>query len=149
MLFVGRHGSSRLVSTCRSFVISGMSRKVPFTLCASERASPGTNAARSASIVSLKPTSSATGVCTRYGRRERLVDPLHHFERTRKSTHDPHIVRHFVDEEALAVSVRVADDDLGGTRLADAVDGGIHLAGHPLARALVFEAVRPQLRRLD
>ncbi len=45
-----------------------MSAKVPFTLCASDRVSPGTNAARSASIVSLNPTSSSTGMVMRYGR---------------------------------------------------------------------------------
>ena len=88
-------------------------------------------------------------IADEHGRGERLVDSLHHFQRTRKSAHDPYVVGHFVDEEALAVSVRVADDDLGGSRVADAVDGGIHFAGHPLARALVFEAVRPELRRLD
>src|SRR6266849_581015 len=44
-----------------------MSGNVPLTLCASERASPGMNAARSAAIVSLKPTSRSMAVFARYG----------------------------------------------------------------------------------
>ena len=59
------YGASRLLTTCSSFAISVMSLNVPLTLCASDRDSPGTNAARSASIVSLKPTSSAIGALTR------------------------------------------------------------------------------------
>ena len=81
-------------------------------------------------------------------RGERLVDALHHLQRTRKSAHDPHIVGQLVDEEALPVAVRVGDDDLGGARGADAGDRRVDLAGHPFARALVLESLRAQLRRL-
>jgi hypothetical protein len=78
-----------------------------------------------------------------------FVDPLHHLERPRKPAHDAHVVRKLVDEDALAVAVRVADDDLGRTGGADRGNGGVDLAGHPFARTLILEPVRPELRRVD
>src|SRR5439155_24478419 len=77
-----------------------------------------------------------------HGRAERIVDPLHHLERTRKSTHDPHILGQLVNEHALPVSVRVADDDVHRSTGADSGNGGIDLGGHPFARALVLKSVR-------
>src|SRR5262249_11940574 len=54
-----------------------------------------------------------------------------------------------VDEDALTVAVRVADDDLRRADGTDAGDSRRHLAGHPLARTLIFEAVRTKLGGLD
>ena len=80
---------------------------------------------------------------------ERVVDPLHHLQRARKSTHDPHIVREPVDEDALSIPVRVADDDVRGTGVAVPGDGGIYFRCHPFARALILEPLGPELRRLN
>src|SRR5262249_53853543 len=88
-------------------------------------------------------------IADEHGGAERVVDALHHLERPRKAAHDADVLRYLVDEQALPVAVRIADDDLGGTGVADAGDGCVHLAGHPLACSLVLEAVRAELCRLD
>src|SRR2546428_36054 len=59
----------------------------------------------------------AAVIADEHGRGERVVNPLHHFQRTRKSADEPHIVRQLLDEHALSVAVRVADDDVGGPAL--------------------------------
>ena len=91
----------------------------------------------------------AAVVADEHGRRERVVDALHHLERPRKAADDADVFGQLVDQHVLAVAVRIADDDLGGTGLADAGDRGVDFAGHPLARARVFEPARAELRRLD
>ena len=54
-------------------------------------------------------------------------------------------VRKAIDEQRLAVAVRIADHELRRAGLARALDGGEHVGGHPLARLLILEARRPEL----
>src|SRR5262249_30866363 len=66
-----------------------------------------------------------------------------------KAPHHLHVLRQLVDEEALAVAVRVADDDVGRPAFADGGDGGADLAGHPLTSTRILEPFWPELRGLD
>ena len=78
---------------------------------------------------------------------EARIDSFHHAKRAREGADDRdwNVVRKAIDQQRLAVTVRIADHELRRASLAGALNCGKNFAGHPLARLLVLEVCWPEL----
>jgi len=70
---------------------------------------------------------------------------MHHRQRSRPRPHDANLRRKSLDEQILAVAVRIHHEDLGGAAFLCGFDGGNRFGGHELAEALVLESGGPEL----
>ncbi|MCY1302957.1 hypothetical protein D9M70_526430 [compost metagenome] len=73
------------------------------------------------------------------------LDALHHHQRSRPTADDLHIVGQAVDQDALAIPVRIAEDDFLYTFLMRSLAGMDHCVRHPAAGVLIFETFGHQL----
>jgi hypothetical protein len=80
---------------------------------------------------------------------ERGVEAAHHRQRPRPRADDLHVGRELLDEQVLAVAMRVGDDDLGSAGFLRRGYRRHRLGGHELAEAAVPEPGRPELIARD
>jgi hypothetical protein len=74
-----------------------------------------------------------------------VVNASHHAQSPRPRANDADIGRKLLDQQVLAVAVRIGHHDLGCAAGPGAVDGGQGLARHELTVAGILEASRPEL----
>src|SRR6185436_7283471 len=74
-----------------------------------------------------------------------LVNALHHHQRSRPGADYGDVLWELLNQQVLAVAVRVAYDDLGGTRLESGLGSCFHLFGHELSKAIVLKTLWSEL----
>ena len=86
--------------------------------------------------------SCARVVADEYDTIERLVNPLHHAEGTRKRPNDLDILGKFVNQQVLAVTMGVTHQDLVSACFSSTFNGSDDFLGEEFPKTLVFKSAR-------
>ena len=88
-------------------------------------------------------------IANHHRRAETWIQTAHHSAVPRPGADDPHVSRKLFDQQALAIAVRVHDDDFRCARCFRRTHCGERFVRHEATKAVVLESRRSELIRGD